>query len=93
MMKLENSNISLYKEIIYDIVRGIKSKDFDIHTPLPTEVELADKYNVSRATVSKAMKELKMAGIITRYAGRGSFINPNALSSLDQYQPDTGTQV
>ncbi|WP_320129125.1 GntR family transcriptional regulator [uncultured Sphaerochaeta sp.] len=43
-------------------------------TPLPTEEELCDVYQISRPTVRQAMKELETNGMICRLKGKGSFI-------------------
>ena len=84
MVHLLADNSSLYKKIIDDITQGIKSGELD--GQLPTENELSTKYSVSRATVSKAMNELKANGIIIRYPGRGTFVSKEAEARIDRYQ-------
>lgn len=42
---------------------------------LPTEHELCELYNVSRATIRSALQELKNDNIIRTVHGRGTFIN------------------
>ena len=60
----------IYKDIINDIKEGIL-KEQDI---LPSEKELAEKYNVSRITTGKALSMLTERGIVMRIRGKGSFI-------------------
>ena len=43
---------------------------------LPTEMEIAASYSVSRQTVRSALKELEDEGLIERRQGSGSYINP-----------------
>ncbi len=42
---------------------------------LPTEVQLAEKFKVSRLTVHKALNELHHEGYVVRKAGKGSFVS------------------
>ena len=42
---------------------------------IPTEYELAKKFGVSRVTVNKALTNLSNQGLITRTAGKGSFVS------------------
>ncbi|WP_303325384.1 GntR family transcriptional regulator [Actinomyces radicidentis] len=48
--------------------------DAAIGTPLPSEAELCDKFQVSRITIRRALAELEHAGVVTRQQGRGTFI-------------------
>ena len=41
---------------------------------LPSESELVQTYGASRPTVNRALRELQLAGIITRRAGSGSYV-------------------
>ena len=43
--------------------------------PVPTELELQSKYNLSRTTVRQAMANLERDGIINRQQGKGTFIS------------------
>ncbi len=41
---------------------------------LPTEMEIAEKHNISRLTVHKVLNELQRDGYVIRQAGRGTFV-------------------
>jgi len=51
---------------------------------VPSEAELVERFGVSRITVSRAMRDLKQAGLVERRPGSGSFVtdrkSPDALS-------------
>lgn len=45
---------------------------------LPTELQLCQKYDISRITVRNALSELERSGLIERIQGRGSIVNNKA---------------
>ena len=49
---------------------GLKSGD-----KIPTELELSEKYNISRVTVRKAIIELVEEGYLIKKQGKGTFVN------------------
>lgn len=61
---------------IQDVVRdGIANATLKPGDRLPSESELAQRYSTTRATVARALRELALAGLIRREAGRGSFVS------------------
>ena len=46
---------------------------------IPTELELADRFNVCRATINKSMKILEREGLITGRPGRGRFVTDHRI--------------
>lgn len=64
---------SVYREIC-DYVRSlVENGEYGNDGRLPTEDQLRRRFNTSRSTVAKAMKELECFGVIRRKAGAGSF--------------------
>ncbi len=64
----------LYSQII-DILRGrIERGEYVPDQQLPTEVELAEQFGVSRITSKRALIELEREDLIYRRRGSGSFV-------------------
>ena len=66
---------SIAREICEYVQTLIANGDYAPDGRLPTEDQLRRKFNTSRSTVIKAMKELEHLGLINRRAGSGSFAN------------------
>lgn len=64
----------LYKEIVKQILLKVISGVFKIGDRLPSERDLAKKFNVNRATVREALKELEVLGLIGIRHGEGIYI-------------------
>ena len=78
---------SLSSEVKTEIYNYIK-KNFDgTNIKLPTEDEFSDILGVSRVTIRTALNELASDGIIFRKQGRGTFINPQAVTMKVQFNP------
>jgi GntR family transcriptional regulator, trehalose operon transcriptional repressor len=70
VMKVRNKYLLIYHEI----VEGIQSGKIKPHTKLPSEHDLAEKYNASRETVRKALTLLAQNGYIQKVRGKGSIV-------------------
>jgi len=68
----------LYHRIYVVLREQILDRKFDLEQPMPSEVELAKAYNVSRVTLRKTMELLEREGLILRQRGRGTFAVPPA---------------
>jgi GntR family transcriptional regulator, arabinose operon transcriptional repressor len=69
--------IPLYEKIYQHILHEIKSGVLKEGDRIPTELELADQFHVSRITTKKSLEILAQAGLIERHRGRGSFVSTN----------------
>lgn len=68
------SKMPLYQQI-YDVLRGkILRGNWAIGELVPTELELMEEFQVSRATIRQVMELLVSEGLIFRQQGRGSFV-------------------
>lgn len=74
-----NSPVPIYyqlKQHFKDQMEGGELKPGD---RLPTEMELCEQYDISRAPVRQAMTELAREGLIYRRPGQGTFVAPTAV--------------
>lgn len=65
----------LYLEVKHSITKAIENGLFPRGGKLPSENELSEMLNVSRATVRSALKQLESDGVIFTRRGYGSFVN------------------
>lgn len=65
----------LYEQIVTHIKESIINGELRENDKLPTEVELARNFNVSRITSKRALEELRLQGYIYRIQGSGSFVS------------------
>lgn len=63
-----------YKRIQNHILQAISQGQLSPGMQIPTEMDLARSFNVSRMTVNKAITGLSSQNILTRIAGKGTFV-------------------
>ena len=66
--------LPLYRRIETDVRDRIRSGDLAPGVQLETEVELMDRYGVSRATVRQALRELVAEGLLEIRRGLGTYV-------------------
>lgn len=71
--------ITLQEQLINLLTDYVQSLPAD--TKIPSERELAFKYDLSRNTVRAALLELEIAGMVRRIHGKGTFVNKFNLKS------------
>lgn len=64
----------LYEKILQYLKEKINKKELLPGDRLPTEMELAQEFGVSRITSKRALEELRTSGLIYRVRGKGSFV-------------------
>ncbi|MGE6245699.1 GntR family transcriptional regulator [Psychrobacter proteolyticus] len=83
LKNLEKFKMPRYEQVRWHILTLLTESKWDENTPLPTEQEFADKYQVSVGTIRKAVEKLVDDGVLTKHQGRGTFLKrPNFDSSL-----------
>ena len=70
----KNSLIPLYHQVETSIRKDIANKIYLPDQSIPTELELQEKFNVSRETVRKAVNNLVYAGLVAKRKGVGTFV-------------------
>jgi LacI family transcriptional regulator len=63
--------------IFESLKQQIESGHYARGKRLPSEMELAKRFGVSRPTASRALRDLQNLGVIERRAGSGSYLKPN----------------
>ncbi len=94
-----NPNVAtpLYQQIKEYCQRGIQSGNFPVDSRLPSERQLAEKFEVSRMTVTKAFKDLEREGWVYARSGKGTFVAPQTiidqtLETLSSFTEDMAEQ-
>ncbi len=85
----------LYQQIFDDIKRAVDEGEYAPGDKIPTEVELAERYAVSRITVRRAIEDLSTAGILVKRRGLGTFVCAPRLRRklLQGGLPESFTQI
>lgn len=79
MKKLSSDNrLPLYHQLYDIIVENIENEIYKENDKLPSEREFCDKYDISRATVRRAMVELEKNDYIYKKQGKGVFVSSKA---------------
>lgn len=76
------SKEKLSQMISRELLTMIESGDFPAGSKLPTEMELAAQFGVSRIPVREALSVLRSAGVINSIQGGGSFVEERAGTTL-----------
>lgn len=86
MDTFQKFKVPRYEQVRWQIQKLLTVGRWDRATPLPTEQELAEKYEVSIGTVRKAVEKLVEDGILIKQQGKGTFLKqPNFESSLSRF--------
>lgn len=79
---------SLSDRIRHLLAQAIAAGDYPPGSQLPTERELAARYDVSLAPVRIALGELAAAGLIERTQGRGTFVRHTPVTVELSFRPN-----
>jgi len=70
-----NSSEPIYYQIYRQLKKTIENKEIKPDEQLPTERDLCIKLGVSRITIRKAIKDLKLEGLCYKKKGKGIFVS------------------
>jgi GntR family transcriptional regulator len=86
----------LYRQIKNLITHSLQTGEWKPGEPIPSEVELAQRYEVSQGTVRKAIDELAAENLLMRRQGKGTFVathsEPRNMFRFLRLSPDAGEQ-
>lgn len=66
----------LHEQVVRGIVQEVVTGGFTPGEPLPSEAELAQRFNVSRAVIREAIRVLVAKGLVLVRHGRGMWLQP-----------------
>lgn len=72
-----NSPIPAYYQVETDLKNRIAHREWKANEQIPSEIDLAAQYSVSRITLRQALAELEKDGFIVKYRGKGAFVCEN----------------
>ncbi len=89
--------VPLYRQIKRLITDALVTGEWAPGQPIPSEIELAQRFKVSQGTVRKAISELASQKLVVRHQGKGTFVashlnEPTKFPFL-RLAPDTGPLV
>lgn len=84
---------ALYVTIYNHLKESIQNNCYSNGTRLPTEMELAQQFYVSRITTKKALNALAEEGLIVRIPGKGSFTKESYNSIKGSVNSDTSKTI
>lgn len=88
-----NSPMPLYYQLKQILATRIDSGEWKPGDILPTEYQIQDMFDVSRTTVRQALSELESEGKVSRYRGRGTFVNKPKISHNPEEYPNLAARL
>ncbi|MBW1867720.1 MAG: GntR family transcriptional regulator [Deltaproteobacteria bacterium] len=77
MMSVDKQSLlPLYHQVEESLRQNIADGVYLPDQPIPTEIALQKKYDVSRETVRRAINNLVLAGLVEKSKGCGNFYHP-----------------
>ncbi len=87
----------LYRQIKGFLIRSLEAGEWGPGDAIPSEWELAERFNVSQGTVRKAIDEMAAENLLVRRQGKGTFVathdDPRSFYRFLRLVPDHGKIV
>lgn len=84
----------LYRQIKELMIKGLEAGEWGPGDAIPSEAELAVRFNVSQGTVRKAIDEMAAENLLLRRQGKGTFVathsDPRSFFRFLRLMPDDG---
>ncbi|WGE89898.1 GntR family transcriptional regulator [Actinobacillus arthritidis] len=71
---IDADKIPRYMQIKYDLQQYLAQHQWQFDVPIPSEQELATKYDASVGTIRKAVECLVEEGVLIKHQGKGTFL-------------------
>jgi GntR family transcriptional regulator len=75
------ARVPLYKAAETEMIRRIRSGEWEAGRRLPNEFVLAEEFRVSQGTMRRALMSLEGMGLLNRKPGRGTLVSDHTASS------------
>ncbi|NDI34067.1 PLP-dependent aminotransferase family protein [Chengkuizengella sediminis] len=83
----KSSSFPLHQQIYEDLKRKIMNGEWSVGTKVPSQRDLAKKFQVNRSTLIYAMDELTADGLIESKVGKGTMVVNNTWGLLSSISP------
>ncbi len=87
----------LYRQIKDFMIKSLEEGEWGPGDAIPSEAELAGRFNVSQGTVRKAIDEMAAENLLVRRQGKGTFVathnDPRSYYRFLRLTPDSGEKV
>lgn len=87
----------LYQQIRDLILESLQAGEWQPGHPIPSEMELAERYKVSQGTVRKAIDALASENVVVRHQGKGTFVASHREDAVQfrflRLVPDDGKEL
>lgn len=71
----KNSHVPIYIQIEEELKQRIYLGEYEVGSPIPSERDLSNSFEVSRMTVRQAITNLVSSGMLYREKGRGTYVS------------------
>lgn len=76
----KKSSIPLYLQIQTELMKHIRQGDYEPGQQVPSELEIAAQYGVSRMTARKSLDNLVTKGVLFRRRGKGTYVSDDVVN-------------
>ena len=82
MLTIKKNGLCKYAQLKEHLIAKIQCDKFKAGDAFCTELELMDRFKLSYATVSRALKEMEKEGFVRRVRGHGTFVTSHGVQNV-----------